>query len=43
MESSIAGQRTVPSVWIKGKFIGGNSELSAIPRKDLEQRVKAAA
>ena len=26
---SMSGQRTVPSVWIGGKFIGGNSETQA--------------
>ena len=24
------GQRTVPSVWIGGQFVGGNSELQAL-------------
>jgi len=26
---SMSGQRTVPSVWIGGKFLGGNSEIQA--------------
>mmetsp|Transcript_9029 Transcript_9029/g.21976 ORF Transcript_9029/g.21976 Transcript_9029/m.21976 type:complete len:118 (+) Transcript_9029:116-469(+) len=27
--ASMSGQRTVPSVWIGGKFVGGNSETQA--------------
>lgn len=26
---SMSGQRTVPSVWVGGKFVGGNSETQA--------------
>jgi len=25
----MSGQRTVPSVWVGGKFVGGNSETQA--------------
>eukprot|EP00536_Pseudo-nitzschia_multiseries_P005158 jgi/Psemu1/189932/e_gw1.94.67.1 len=27
--ASMSGQRTVPSVWINGKFLGGNSDTQA--------------
>ena len=32
---SLTGQRTVPSVWINGTFIGGYSELTALPQNEL--------
>ena len=28
----ITGQRTVPNVWVKGKFIGGNDDIHALLR-----------
>ena len=27
--ASMSGQRTVPSVWVGGKFVGGNSETQS--------------
>ncbi|KAK9900228.1 glutaredoxin [Cystobasidium minutum MCA 4210] len=33
------GQRTVPSVWIKQKFIGGSSDLAAISEDKLLEMV----
>lgn len=33
------GQRTVPSVWIKQKFIGGSSDLAAISEDELLQMI----
>lgn len=33
------GQRTVPSVWIKQKFIGGSSDLAAISEDELRKMV----
>jgi len=35
------GQRTVPNIFIKGKSIGGNSDLQA-KKKELPQILKAA-
>lgn len=38
----ITGQRTVPSIFIGGKHIGGNSDLQALKSKDqLESMIKA--
>jgi len=30
--AEITGQRTVPNVWVKGKFIGGNDDIHALLR-----------
>ncbi|TXT11145.1 hypothetical protein VHUM_01896 [Vanrija humicola] len=35
------GQGTVPHVYIHQQFIGGNSDLQAIPKAELEKRIKA--
>lgn len=35
------GQSTVPHVYIHQQFIGGNSDLQAIPKAELEKRIKA--
>ncbi|WOO79214.1 Glutaredoxin-2 [Vanrija pseudolonga] len=35
------GQSTVPHVYIGQQFIGGNSDLQAIPKPELEKRIKA--
>ena len=34
--AELTGMRTVPSVWIDGKFIGGYSELSKVPPKEIQ-------
>ena len=40
--TEITGQRTVPSVWIAGEFVGGCSELMAIDRQELAKMLKEA-
>jgi glutaredoxin 3 len=30
--AEITGQRTVPNVWVKGKFIGGNDDVHSVLR-----------
>jgi len=30
--TDLTGQRTVPNVWINGKFIGGSDKLAALER-----------
>jgi len=30
--AEITGQRTVPNVWVKGKFIGGNDDIHTVLR-----------
>ncbi|GMK54622.1 hypothetical protein CspeluHIS016_0112080 [Cutaneotrichosporon spelunceum] len=34
------GQRTVPSIWIKQQFIGGNSDLQALSAADIKKRIQ---
>jgi hypothetical protein len=34
------GQRTVPSVWLKHKFIGGSSDLAAKSEEDIIEMLK---
>ncbi|GMM27619.1 dithiol glutaredoxin [Martiniozyma asiatica (nom. inval.)] len=36
---SISGQRTVPNIYIKGKHIGGNSDLQALGEKKIKELV----
>lgn len=37
---SLNGQGTVPHVYIKQKFIGGCSDLQAIPTGELKKQIK---
>lgn len=39
---NMTGQRTVPQVFIGGKFIGGNSELQQVEPSKLQQMLKEA-
>ncbi|ODV84208.1 hypothetical protein CANARDRAFT_69088 [[Candida] arabinofermentans NRRL YB-2248] len=39
---SITGQRTVPSIFIGGKHIGGNSDLQALGKSALAAKLKEA-
>ena len=41
--AEMTGMSTVPSVWIDGNFIGGYSELSGIPRKELQSMLDRAS
>ncbi|GMG19565.1 unnamed protein product [Ambrosiozyma monospora] len=41
--ASITGQRTVPNIFIGGKHIGGNSDLQALGKKAITEKIKAAA
>ncbi|BEJ12143.1 hypothetical protein CspHIS471_0206030 [Cutaneotrichosporon sp. HIS471] len=34
------GQRTVPSIWLKQQFIGGNSDLQALSAADIKKRIQ---
>ena len=36
---SLTGQSTVPSVWVKGKFIGGNSDVQAAAKSGKLQEI----
>lgn len=38
--AQITGQRTVPNVFIKGKHIGGNSDLQALGEAEIKRLVK---
>ena len=40
--SEITGQSTVPSIWIDGEFLGGYSDLSAMPQENLVAKLKEA-
>lgn len=37
------GQSTVPHVYIRQQFIGGNSDLQAIPAGELKKKIAGAA
>lgn len=37
--AKLTGQRTVPNVFIKGKHIGGNSDLQALGKAEIEKLV----
>lgn len=39
----MTGQRTVPQIFVGGKFIGGNSDLQAIQSSKLKEMLTAAA
>ncbi|KAA8907409.1 hypothetical protein TRICI_004988 [Trichomonascus ciferrii] len=39
---NMTGQRTVPQIFIGGKFIGGNSELNRVEPTKLQQMLKEA-
>ena len=39
----ITGQRTVPSIWIGGNFLGGFSDIRALAEEDLRSAIEAAA
>mmetsp|Transcript_1768 Transcript_1768/g.2092 ORF Transcript_1768/g.2092 Transcript_1768/m.2092 type:complete len:130 (+) Transcript_1768:142-531(+) len=39
---SLTGQRTVPSIWIGGKHIGGCDDLRSIPVDTLKQKLTDA-
>lgn len=37
----LSGQRTVPSIWIGGKFVGGNSDLQLLAMEgELRERLE---
>ena len=36
----VTGQRTVPSVWLGHRFIGGNSDLQKLSRKEIEAAIR---
>ena len=38
----LTGMRTVPSIWIEGKFIGGYSELTRVPEEELVGMLRKA-
>lgn len=38
---SLNGQGTVPHVYLGGKFVGGCSELQAIPKAEIKKRITA--
>ena len=35
----MTGQRTVPSVWIKGQHVGGNSDVQALAESGKLQKM----
>ena len=35
-KAQTTGQRTVPSVWLGHRFIGGNSDLQKLSRKEID-------
>lgn len=39
--AQITGQRTVPNVFIKGKHIGGNSDLQALGKEEIKKLIES--
>ena len=40
--AQITGQRTVPNVWVRGKFVGGNDDIQALFRSEKLKEMLSA-